>query len=332
MALTLSYFFYYMEAVASEAESKACSMKNRHFKRIITAVRSRSLFFTVKQAIFNRCPICFIKNRGIRDLQKRDMLYRKLYRKYRPIIDNAENTSDTAHIFPKIIWWCWLQGYDQAPELARCCYESLQRNMPGYDIKIVTSENLSDYITLPDYITEKFNRGMFGPAHYSDIIRLGLLVEYGGIWIDATVLCTDNEMCHVFEKAPLFVYQILTRNGNPSVASSWLIAAERHSPVLALTRDLLLEYWKHYRILEHYFLFHLFFAMAVKRFPEIWYETPVYDNVSPRLLVHELDRTYSAERYAKYKKYSSFHKLSNKKSYSKKEGTFYDVLISRRQF
>ena len=307
-------------------------MKNGHLEKLTAARRSRTLFPAVKKAIFDRWPVHFIKNRGILDLQKRDVIYRKLYRKYRYVIDRAENTPDADHVFPKIIWWCWLQGYDQAPELARCCYESLQRNMPGYEIKIITSENLSDYIKLPDYITEKFNRGIMTPAHYSDIIRLELLTEYGGIWIDATVLCTDNDLCPVLETSPLFVYRILMKSGNLSVASNWMISAERHSPVLLLTKDLLLEYWRQHNMPEHYFLFHFFFAMAVRKFPEIWHKTPIYDNVSPHMLVHDLNRIYSDGLYAKHKKHSSFHKLSNKKSYSTKEGTFYDVLIRQRHF
>jgi len=308
-------------------------MKKKYIEKIVVAVRNRTLLSMIKHALARRWPIRFIKNKGILNLQTRDNLYRKYSKKYRNIIKGGDHTSAaTDATFPKIIWWCWLQGYDQAPELAQCCYESLKQNIKGYDIKIVTFENLPDYITLPDYIVKKFNNGIISATHYSDIIRLELLIQYGGIWIDSTVLCTDNEMCTVIENAPLFVYQILLSGGNSSLASNWLISSKPRSPVLKLTKDLLLEYWKHHNMLEHYYLFHSFFSMALREYPEIWKQIPVYNNVSPQMLLRELTSTYSDERYTTLKKFSSFHKLSYKLPYLPKGSTFYEVLIRRRQF
>ena len=28
---------------------------------------------------------------------------------------------------PDVIWWCWLQGFDQAPPIVKCCYASLEK-------------------------------------------------------------------------------------------------------------------------------------------------------------------------------------------------------------
>ena len=307
-------------------------MKNRYIEKIAATLRSRSLFSVLNSAVARRRRIFFIRKRGILELQRRDVIYRKLCREYRNIIEKADRATAVAPVFPKIIWWCWLQGYDKAPELVKSCYESLKSNMEGYEIRIITFENLSDYITLPDHITEKFNSGIIDFTHYSDIIRLELLIRHGGVWIDSTVLCTDNEMAHVMEKSPLFVYKILMGMGNNSLASNWLISSRPGLPVLILTRDLLLEYWKRNNTLKHYFLFHLFFSIAMKEFPEIWGEIPVYNNVSPQILVGELNNTYSCERYVALKRFSSFHKLTYKADYSQKDNTFYDVLIRRRQF
>lgn len=32
-----------------------------------------------------------------------------------------------SHEHPKVIWWCWLQGYDNAPEIVKACYNSLKK-------------------------------------------------------------------------------------------------------------------------------------------------------------------------------------------------------------
>ena len=59
---------------------------------------------------------------------------------------------------------------------------------------------------MPDYITDKWQRGIIGNAHFSDLLRLELLIEKGGYWIDATVLCTDSKMLEFIDKQPLFLY------------------------------------------------------------------------------------------------------------------------------
>lgn len=66
--------------------------------------------------------------------------------------------------FPKIIWWCWLQGEDQAPELTKICLASLRRNLPDYDIRVVTWDNLDGFIKLPDQIFRKNKAGWISGA------------------------------------------------------------------------------------------------------------------------------------------------------------------------
>ena len=85
------------------------------------------------------------------------------------------------------VWFCWLQGLEQAPPLVKLCYEALRQKLPDREIVVIDAKNVFDYITLPEEIVEKWKRGIIGPAHFSDLIRLELLVRYGGYWIDATV-------------------------------------------------------------------------------------------------------------------------------------------------
>lgn len=80
----------------------------------------------------------------------------------------------------KIIWWSWLQGLADAPELCKACLRSLEENFPDYTINIITEENICDYVNLPDYILDKYKRDIISKAHFSDIFRTALLVRYGG--------------------------------------------------------------------------------------------------------------------------------------------------------
>ena len=121
--------------------------------------------------------------------QKHRMLYYKtLKRKYleKVTADRPWETLEKKANQGRI-WFCWLQGLEQAPPLVKLCYEALGQKLPDREIVVIDAKNVFDYITLPEEIVEKWKRGIIGPAHFSDLIRLELLVRYGGYWIDATV-------------------------------------------------------------------------------------------------------------------------------------------------
>ena len=86
----------------------------------------------------------------------------------------------------KIFWTCWWQGVENAPLLVQKCIERMNRFSNGYEVRVVTEANVNDYIRLPEYIIQKHEQGIIPHAHFSDIVRLMLLREYGGIWIDST--------------------------------------------------------------------------------------------------------------------------------------------------
>lgn len=86
------------------------------------------------------------------------------------------------------IWVFWWTGEETAPEIVKACIKSIRRNANGHRVIFLSKDNLHDYVTLPDFIEKKHNDGNIGHAHYSDIVRISLLAEYGGVWIDSTVL------------------------------------------------------------------------------------------------------------------------------------------------
>lgn len=90
------------------------------------------------------------------------------------------------------VWVCWFQGIENAPNLVKKCYKSLQENLYDKEIVLITSENMNKYVQFPNYIIEKWNAGLITNTHMTDLLRLELLIRYGGMWVDATVLCTSR--------------------------------------------------------------------------------------------------------------------------------------------
>ena len=86
-----------------------------------------------------------------------------------------------------IVWFCWLQGIESAPPIVKACYKALQENLDGKEIRVVDDNNRKELVQLPDYIERRHDKGQIPHAMFSDLLRLELLIKFGGSWIDATV-------------------------------------------------------------------------------------------------------------------------------------------------
>ncbi len=91
----------------------------------------------------------------------------------------------------------WLQGEESAPPLIKACINSIRKHIPNRKIQIITESNYGNYVHLPEHILQKFREGKISYAHFSDLIRISLLCEFGGTWCDATVLCTSPPRFYV---------------------------------------------------------------------------------------------------------------------------------------
>ena len=116
---------------------------------------------------------------------------------FEPVTEQFENGSydadlhipdDHIKVGKSPVWVCWLQGEDNMPELVQACYKQLKKNIPEYaEIHLITMDNYSKYITLPEFVIEKFNEGKITMIHFTDLLRSSLVYAYGGMWIDSTV-------------------------------------------------------------------------------------------------------------------------------------------------
>lgn len=213
------------------------------------------------------------------------------------------------HITSKNIFWCWFQGLENAPIISKSCLKSIRINCPDYNIIIINNKNMHNYVHFPNYILEKFKNKYMTPTHFSDLLRLELLIKYGGTWIDASVLVTKFE--ERFFNSELFFFQQRTAG---CVGSSWFITSEKANPILITARDLLYEYWRKRDNLCNYFLFHLFIKMACEKYVNSFRNIPYFSNYQPHILQSYLKKKYSEAKYNEILKIISIHKLTVKLS------------------
>lgn len=256
----------------------------------------------------------------------------KLRKKYTPVLMQKEKDYSSESVKRdevRRIWFCWLQGMENAPELVNVCYESLCKNIKDREIVVLTNENLSQYVHLPGYIERKHEKGIIPDAAFTDMLRLELLCKYGGTWIDATVLCTGSEGINELLDADLFVFQQTQKdNTHFTGMSSWMMSSAANNSFLMVVRDLLYEYWREKNCVVDYFLIHLFFCMMAERHPEVVEEMARKGNRIPHYLQRRLADPYDKNWMEELKKHSKFHKLTYRISdKAKRKGTFYDVVI-----
>ena len=232
------------------------------------------------------------------------------------------------------IWFCWLQGLAAAPPLVKACYNSLKQ-LTGYSLVVIDNMNWREYVELPRYIVEKWEKGRIPAAMFSDLLRVELLIKYGGTWIDSTVLCTgvnanhnDNENLKDSERAtdsqlstlnsklkqymnaPLFVFQYTREGSVPVSISNWFITTCRNNEVLRVLREMLYAYWRDYDCVLDYYIFHLFFAMISKEYPEQMAAMPYAQSQRSLVLLYHWGEKFEQRKWNRLTSEVCFHKLA----------------------
>ena len=83
---------------------------------------------------------------------------------------------------PKIIHYCWFGGGAISPE-NRKCMESWKKYCPDYKIMAWNDQNFD--ISTNRYAQQAYEAKKY--AFVSDYVRLAVLYEYGGIYLDTDV-------------------------------------------------------------------------------------------------------------------------------------------------
>ena len=124
-------------------------------------------------------------------------------------------------MIPKIIHYCWF-GRGEKPELAKKCIASWKKFCPDFEIREWNEDNC-DYLAMP-FMAEAYAAKKY--AFVSDVMRLVVLEQYGGVYFD-----TDVEVLR--DISPLLDDEgFVGFENEQKVASGLAIAAEAHHPVI----------------------------------------------------------------------------------------------------
>jgi hypothetical protein len=153
---------------------------------------------------------------------------------------------------PRILWSYWKQGESAAPELVRSCLASWRSLNPGWDIRVLdegTVARFTGMTGLPQSMSIQ---------SYSDVLRLRLLDELGGVWVDATTLCT-TPLDHWLPPLMQSGFFAFSRPGPDRVIASWFLASEPGGTLVRAWRRAADSLWMKASRAHHYYWLHYLF-------------------------------------------------------------------------
>ncbi|GHT10683.1 hypothetical protein FACS189426_11350 [Bacteroidia bacterium] len=227
------------------------------------------------------------------------------------------------------IWVYWEQGEENMPEIIKICYQSLLENRNGHPVHLLTKTNFQDFVDIPDFIFEKKAKGLISTAHFSDILRTCLLFQYGGMWIDATVLVTNP-----IPKMTLELFSIRKQVEYEYVSqfrwTGFLFYCRKENLLFEFVKTFLMEYWQKENRLIDYLLFDYAINMAYIHILEIKRMLDAIPCNNGRVL--ELKEyclsftNFNAQSLKLLTDDTQFHKLTTNLKYNTAELSFYRYL------
>lgn len=179
----------------------------------------------------------------------------------------------------KNIFLLWFQGWDNAKWLNKQVAESWKINNPGWQVHLIDFDNLKNYVNDIDYIYDNYKN--ISLQAKSDIIRLSLLKNYGGVWADATLLCMqplDHWVHDAVEPAGLWMYHGHGAGMSKEIGpASWFIVSKQNSYMINKWKKECDNYWKGiFQLYSYFWLDELFKNLFYidKTFKELWLKVP----------------------------------------------------------
>jgi hypothetical protein len=291
-------------------------------------------------------------------IKKHKAVLSYLTKHYKAVIENftQKTVQGQLNIDPEsAIWVCWWDGEEAMPDIVKVCYKSIKQHAGRHPVKLITKNNYKEYVSFPDYIMEKVNSKIMTVTHFSNMLRANLLYEYGGIWMDATILTLRDISLH---DMPFFTLKAPARKNNgismaryagisdiskpyryklftPKISrwSGFLLAGTKGSIIFEYMRDILYAYWKDHNDQIDYVLYDYTIALGYDNIPEM---KKMIDDVPCNaaekfVLEKNLNAEFSENIFSAYP-LTAFHKLTWKAKFNEytkdKKLTIYGHLIN----
>ena len=294
----------------------------------IRQLRIRPFFNNVEFLAVNTM-ILFVKNKE--RFYKRKHELNTVLLKSRLIMPLAKDRMTSVKDYR--IWTLWWQGENLMPPIVRSTIQSIKQ-ASDKEVILITKYNYDEYIKLPEQIRNKVGGGI-SYAHLSDYIRISLLDEYGGLWIDSTVLCSKKIPDEIYGMRFFTVkderssYKFQSRGRwNCQVFGSSM----RHYGLFNILRQLMENYWDKFDAAIDYLFFDSLIDWVLEENDTIMKD--LYDIHVNNTHMHELlgmiNMPYKDSLVKEWEKDTFLYKLTYKLNFMEQVNgadTFYKIII-----
>jgi len=186
----------------------------------------------------------------------------------------SESRFSVTASLPKVLWLLWLQGWSEAPPVARASLASWRRLNPAWEVRAIDGTELARYVS-----PEAFARIAAVPKEpeaFSDQIRIETLHSHGGVWADATTICAKplDEWLPERMGSGFFAFERPTQD---RMIASWFLAASVPCNIVSKWRASVAGYWTGRESRHDYFWFQELFGALYEEdrsFRSDWQATP----------------------------------------------------------
>jgi len=203
--------------------------------------------------------------------------------------DGVEGSAPRA--IPRRIWIYWDQGEAAAPPLVRTCIASWRTQNPGWELRVLDRDSAPALARLP------MAPGDIAVQAYADLLRLRLLRDSGGVWVDATTFCLRplDHWLPVLAQGGFFAFTWTPADrwfiwpNVPRRITNWFLASEPGGTVVTAWEARSLLYWQDRQRAHVYYWPHLlwdFMALTERRFGRAARAVPRIGCFGPHL-VHD---------------------------------------------
>ncbi|MDR0914085.1 MAG: capsular polysaccharide synthesis protein [Oscillospiraceae bacterium] len=284
----------------------------------------------------------FVKFRAKCENRYTIIVYNHLLKKYGYVIDKYKTTTEFAPAnqssTSKKIWVLWWQGVENAPPLVKICINSIIKNSNGHEVVLLNENNYLNYAKIPREIINKYKKGKIGRAHFSDILRISLLEEHGGLWLDATILVAKPIPATVFEQ-DYYTPKNLPDYTNYFSGEQWApfcFGFSKQALLSKVLKELFFEYWSHETRAIDYLLFDYFIKMCYDNIKAINVAMDNLEYNNPKINYYQdiMNQPFNANTIKEMQSSDTFiFKLSWRMNFLEKtpdgKDTFYGTLLQR---
>ena len=284
------------------------------------------------RAINEKSPLLWVSNNNLFRRMNWQLKVKKRIAKY-IVYPEYKELKDNKHT--KKIWWLWFQGSENAPLIVQKCLDTVKYYSAQMNLEVIELDerNLFEYVKLPNQIINMWKQKRITNANFSDLCRIALLADYGGLWIDSTVFLTGKINKEILQ-SDIFFYQASFLDMTVTKVSSWFMYAKNpDNYFMQSLKESMINYWINNKYVDDYFIFHIMTAaMSEKKcFRKYFENMPYFSNTYPHLLSLELNNEMNKEKLRHILQMSNVHKLTYKNLMPSSDNkNVYEYIVSRK--